>query len=127
MINPFTKTEEKAIIRYVFLIVDADCNINQNEKAFVTLLGLKFGFTQLDLFNAVSMDESDAVRALSTMTMDKKKLAAVLLVAAAMSNGSSKLYRPEMDKCSDILHKCCLPKDIKFTDSLIIAHQFVDR
>ena len=62
MYNPFTRTEENAIMRYVFAIIDADVNIDQSEEAFLTLLGMKFGFSQRDLMNAVITDEQVAVR-----------------------------------------------------------------
>ena len=127
MYNPFNRAEENAVMHFVFLIADADCVLHESERALITLLGMKFGFSQSDLTNAVCMSESMAVSTLSLMTPEKKQLAACLFTAAAMADGNTRLMKPEMSKCSDIIKKCSLPRDIKFTDSVRIAHEFLDR
>lgn len=127
MYNPFTRTEENAIMRYVFAIIDADMNIHQSEEAFLTLLGMKFGFSQRDLMNAVITDEQVAVRTLSSMSAEKKRLATALFTAAALADGNTRLGKAEMEKCLNILKKCSLPMDVPFTESVRIAHSFVDR
>ena len=127
MYNPFNRTEESAIMRYVFSIIDADMRIHQSEEAFLTLLGLKFGFSQRDLTNAVIMDEQEAVRALSSMSTEKKRLATALFTAAALADGNTRLGKAEMEKCLNVLKKCSLPMDVPFTESVRIAHSFVDR
>lgn len=127
MYNPFTRTEENAIMRYVFAIIDADVNIDQSEEAFLTLLGMKFGFSQRDLMNAVITDEQVAVRTLSSMSAEKKRLATSLFTAAALADGNTRLGKAEMEKCLNILKKCSLPMDVPFTESVRIAHSFVDR
>lgn len=127
MYNPFTRTEENAIMRYVFAIIDADVNIDQSEEAFLTLLGMKFGFSQRDLMNAVITDEQVAVRTLSSMSAEKKRLTTSLFTAAALADGNTRLGKAEMEKCLNILKKCSLPMDVPFTESVRIAHSFVDR
>ena len=127
MYNPFTRTEENAIMRYVFAIIDADVNIDQSEQAFLTLLGMKFGFSQRDLMNAVITDEQVAVRTLSSMSAEKKRLTTSLFTAAALADGNTRLGKAEMEKCLNILKKCSLPMDVPFTESVRIAHSFVDR
>lgn len=127
MYNPFTRTEENAIMRYVFAIIDADVNIDQSEEAFLTLLGMKFGFSQRDLMNAVITDEQVAVRTLSSMSAEKKRLTTSLFTAAALADGNTRLGKAEMEKCLNILKKCSLPMDVPFTESVRIAHSFVDQ
>ena len=127
MYNPFNRSEESAIMRYVFSIIDADMSIHQSEEAFLTLLGLKFGFSQRDLTYAVIMDEQEAVRALSSMSTEKKRLATALFTAAALADGNTRLGKAEMEKCLNVLKKCSLPMDVPFTESVRIAHSFVDR
>ncbi len=127
MYNPFIRTKENAIMLYVFSIIDADMNIHQSEEAFLTLLGLKFGFSQLDLVNTVSMSDFDAVRTLSSMSTKKKTIAAALFTAVAMADGNTKIAKAEMDKYLAVLKKFSLLLDVKFADSLRIAHAFVDR
>lgn len=127
MFNPFTRSEENAIMRYVFAIIDADVHIDQSEEAFLTLLGMKFGFSQRDLMNAVTTNEQDAARTLSSMSTEKKRLATSLFTAAALADGNTRLGKAEMEKCLNILKKCSLPMDVPFTEAVRIAHSFVDR
>ena len=127
MYNPFNRAEESAIMRYVFSIIDADLSIHQSEEAFLNLLGMKFGFTQQDLMKAVIMEEQIANRTLSLMSSEKKQLTSALFTAAAMADGNRRLAKAEMDKCFSILKECSLPLNVSFSDSLRIAHEFVDR
>ena len=126
MYNPFNSAEQNAVMHYVFLIADADVDLNQSERALITLLGKKFGMSQMSLTNAVCMSDSTANATLSSMTEEKKHLAAALFIGAAMANGSMKAFRPEMDKCYEVLKKCNLPGDVKFTDANYITHRFVE-
>ena len=125
MYNPFTRAEENAIMLYVFSIIDADVHIDKSEEAFLTLLGLKFGFSQSDLEKAVCIGDWTASSTLSSMSPEKKRLAAYLFTAAAMADGNTRLGKAEFTKCLEILKKSSLPLDIKFTDAPKIAHEFV--
>ena len=127
MNNPFTRAEENAIMRFVFIIIDADMSIHQSEEAFLTLLGTKFNFSQRDLMNAVTTEEQVAVWTLSSMSTEKKRLATSLFTAAALADGNTRLGKAEMEKCLNILKKCSLPMDVPFTESVRTAHSFVDR
>lgn len=126
MYNPFNQAERNAVMHYVFEIADADVNLDNSERALITLLGRKFGFSQMALTQAVCMPDSTANATLSSMSADKKELAAHLFTAAAMANGSMSLGRPEMDKCFTVLKQCGLPTNLKFADAPMVAHRFLD-
>ena len=124
MYNPFNRAEESAIMRYVFSIIDEDLSILQSEKSPFNL----FGFTKQDLMNAVVMDKQEATRILSLMSSEKKQLTSSLLIAIAMADAvSEKEEKENINKCYSILKECSLPLNVSFSDSLRIAHEFVDR
>lgn len=125
MTNPFNVSEQKAVMHYVFKIADTDANLNDNGRAMITLLGLKFGYSQRDLTDAVLISDSTASTTLIAMNNEKKRLAANLFSAAAMADGNLSFTRPESRACLSILKQCQLPLDINPRDSLLVANQFL--
>lgn len=125
MIYPnFTKDEQKAIL-HIASAVAFNRDWHENAKRLLNAIGNRFNFTLQEMGDSVALDRQKALFCVKAMEPEKKKLATILFMSAAMADGDMSLGKPQWETFHDISMSCDLPMDVPYMDALNITHQYL--
>lgn len=125
MIYPvFSKDEQKAIL-HLASAVAFDGDWHENAKRLLNAIGYRFGFSLQDMGDSITYSRQKALSCIKAMSMEKKRLATILFMSAAMADGNMRLAKTQWDTFGDFASQCDLPTNVPFNEALDITHQYL--
>lgn len=125
MIYPiFTKDEQKAIL-HIASAVAFNGDWHENAKRLLNAIGYRFNFTLKEMGDSVTLDRQKALLCIKGLNSEKKRLATILFMSAAMADGDMSLGKTQWETFYEISTSCNLPTDVPFRDALDITHKYL--
>ena len=120
----FTKDEQKAILHIASAVAfNGDWHVNA--KRLLNAIGHRFNFSLQETGDSITLDRQKALSIIKGLDSEKKKLATILFMSAAMADGDMSLGKPQWETFHEILTSCNLPIDVPFRDALDITHNYL--